>query len=93
MSVNRQEEFGPVYGVRLIESLPIGTSMQQAMPTRDDLTRANKVAERVVAGYEVLLAAYQQKCSEKTKLESMLRRVVIGNWSITEVQKLLGDLT
>lgn len=92
MSVTRREEFGPVYGVRLIDSLPIGSSMQQAMPTRDDLIRANKVAERVVAGYEVLLATYQQMCSEKTKLESMLRRVVDGNWSITEVQEILGDL-
>lgn len=50
-------EKGPIYGVELIDSLPLGKSgMLQAMPTRDDLRSVR--CERVAAGYEVLLAHY-----------------------------------
>ena len=51
---------GPVYGVRLIKSLPIvNTSMRQAMPSKDDLQLARPYSERTVAGYEVLLSHYR----------------------------------
>lgn len=50
-------ENGPIYGVELIDTLPLGKSgMLQAMPTRDDLRSVR--CERVAAGYEVLLAHY-----------------------------------
>jgi hypothetical protein len=53
-------EKGPIYGVELIDSLPLGTgSMKQAMPSRDDLKAVLKVSERTVAGYEILLDHYR----------------------------------
>lgn len=65
-------ESGPIYGVKLIDSLPIGNgSMMQAMPDRDDLERCRKRGfERVAAGYEVLLAHYKalaEACNLKPK--------------------------
>jgi hypothetical protein len=53
---------GPVYGVELIDTLPLGNGgMSQQMPTRDDLKNVRRVdgGERVAAGYEVLLAHYR----------------------------------
>ena len=52
-------EKGPVYGVELISSLPLGKgAMTQAMPSRSDLTAIVKHHGRVAAGYEVLLSHY-----------------------------------
>jgi len=52
-------EVGPVYGVPLIKTMPLGSGpMQQQMPTRRDLHYVKQWSERVVAGYEVLLAHY-----------------------------------
>jgi len=51
-------ERGPVYGVLLIDTLPIGSGMLQQMPSRYDLEMCRKRSERVVAGYEVLLSHY-----------------------------------
>jgi hypothetical protein len=48
-------ETGPIYGVELIDTLPLAGSMRQAMPSRADLERVRKYSERTVAGYEVLL--------------------------------------
>lgn len=54
-------EKGPIYGVELIDVLPVGSgSMRQAMPSRMDLNRVLKVNERTVAGYEVLLASWRE---------------------------------
>ena len=66
-------EVGPVYGVDLIDSLPLGSGcMRQAMPSCDDL---NNVVEsgvggcgRVVAGYEVLLSHYHRLVREVAEL-------------------------
>lgn len=53
-------EKGPIYGVELIESLPLGKGcMLQAMPTRADLQWVRTHGERVAAGYEVLLHHYK----------------------------------
>ena len=53
-------EKGPIYGVELIDVLPVGSgSMRQAMPSRMDLNRVLKVNQRTVAGYEVLLASWR----------------------------------
>ena len=53
-------ETGPIYGVELIKSLPLGGgSMKQAMPSRADLEQVRKISERTAAGYEVLLDHYQ----------------------------------
>ena len=52
-------EIGPVYGVQLIDTLPLGKGgWLQQMPGRDDLEQVQKRNERVVAGYEVLLGHY-----------------------------------
>lgn len=52
-------KYGPLYGVPLIDSLPLGTGgMRQSMPTREDLEQVREVNERVVAGYEVLLGHF-----------------------------------
>jgi hypothetical protein len=58
--MNTTKETGPVYGVELIDSLPLG-GMTQQMPSRDDLegVKDYRQGQRVVAGYEVLLAHYK----------------------------------
>ncbi len=66
-------ETGPVYGVPLIHTLPIGGGMMQAMPTRYDLEQARKQNERVVAGYEVLLSHYREQLNEIQRLNSLNR--------------------
>lgn len=59
MSKAMENETGPVYGVPLIDTLPLGTGgMLQQMPSRHDLEECQKRHQRVVAGYEVLLAHY-----------------------------------
>lgn len=55
----KEPNVGPIYGVELIDTLPLGKGgMLQAMPNRDDLREIAGHHERVVAGYEVLLAHY-----------------------------------
>lgn len=50
------KEQGPVYGVPLIDTLPLGTGgMLQQMPSQSNLHQCRKLNERVVAGYEVLM--------------------------------------
>lgn len=46
---------GPIYGVPLIDELPLSGGMFQAMPSRDDLIQVKKISQRTVAGYEVLM--------------------------------------
>jgi len=48
-------QHGPIYGVELIDTLPLAGTMRQAMPSAADLCKVKKVSERTVAGYEVLL--------------------------------------
>ncbi|MCK9434970.1 MAG: hypothetical protein M0R32_09180 [Candidatus Cloacimonetes bacterium] len=55
---------GPVYGQPLIDSLPIGGGLMQAMPSENDLKDAQKMHQRLVAGYEVLLLHYQRQTKE-----------------------------
>ncbi len=55
-------ENGPLYGVPLIDTLPLTDDkdgMRQAMPNASDLKRVARVCPRVAGGYEVLLAHYQ----------------------------------
>lgn len=62
-----RRQYGPVYEVRLIDTLPLGRndSLRQQMPNRQDLEEVRQVNERVAAGYEVLLHHYL-KLLEKT---------------------------
>lgn len=72
MCDQRFENLGPVYGVELIDSLPIrptiNCGMLQAMPNSVDLKRAHMGDHtRLANGYEVLLIHYhdlRQRLSE-----------------------------
>lgn len=55
------ENTGPIYGVNLIDSLPIGGGMKQSMPSRRDLVEVSEVNQRVVAGYEVAIATIESR--------------------------------
>lgn len=57
MSTN---QIGPIYGVPLIDYLPLEDGMRQAMPSRPDLELVRHCSSRTVAGYEVLLASHQR---------------------------------
>ena len=61
----------PLYGVKMLtESLPLNESvgMRQALPSRDDLDAAlDEDHERLVAGYEVLLAHYQDAIADANR--------------------------
>lgn len=83
-------ETGPVYGVNLIDVLPLGNgAMKQAMPTRSDLLKVQKISERTVAGYEVLLDHYRHQVSEVERLKKEIRNVIAGKWSVTELQEVV----
>lgn len=68
-------ETGPIYGVPLIETLPLGTNggMLQRMPSRADLQDIRQMCERACAGYEVLLSHYRAKCERVAQLEEVSR--------------------
>jgi hypothetical protein len=70
-------ELGPVFGVPLIQTLPLGINggMVQAMPSRSDLVDVKQYSERVVAGYEVLLSHYVRQCGEIAELKSKIERL------------------
>ncbi len=63
-------ECGPIYGVSLIQSVPISTTgMNQACPGSRELRAASKAGfQRLVAAYEVLLSHYKMN-EESTKKE------------------------
>lgn len=67
------EERGPVYGVTLIDALPMGDTMRQQMPDREDLIQVQRLNERVVAGYEVLLSHYQRVVAAERASQETLR--------------------
>ena len=70
-------ENGPIYGVELIESLPIpGIGMSQAMPGRDELARVSHNGfERTAAAYEVLLAHWRARGEEIERLEAIVDKL------------------
>ena len=64
-------EYGPIYGVELIDSMPLdGGSMCQAMPSRRDLDAVYKKSIRTVAGYEVLLEHWRRGQAEIERLRA-----------------------
>jgi hypothetical protein len=76
-------EKGPIYGVELIDTLPLGTGpMLQQMPCRDDLERVAERSQRTVAGYEVLLAHYRELLSLARGYEEWEGDLILnGDWS------------
>ena len=65
-------ETGPIYGVTLIDTLPLPGGMSQQMASRRDLDLIVQDNERVVAAYEVALATIDAKDAKIAKLEAEL---------------------
>jgi hypothetical protein len=87
------EQKGPVYGVQLIDTLPLGTGgVLQQMPDREELVQVQKRSNRTVAAYEVLLAHYQGQVVEVARLKELIRQVIAGEWNLTELQEAIGDI-
>ena len=87
------EQFGPVYGVRLLTALPRGIgAMKQAMPSKEDLQQVQAINERTVAGFEALTAHYIEQVRLVSSLRSVIERVIAGEWSVTELQEIIGQL-
>jgi len=89
-----KKEVGPIYGVELLDSLPLDGGMSQALPSRKDLddVRRTKINgnDRVVAGYEVLLEHYRRLLSEHEDLlqcaamkDALVERLVWRNIGIS----------
>ena len=66
-------EIGPIYGIALIDSLPLDDGMRQAMPSRRDLDDVYSHSQRTVAGYEVLLEHYKRGQAEIERLKTLVR--------------------
>jgi hypothetical protein len=81
---------GPVYGVQLLSAMRAG-SMIQAMPSREDLEAIKSRHTRVVAGFEVLTQHWRDQSYEIERLRSMIRDVIYGKWSVTELQEAMGE--
>ena len=68
--VNKNES-GPIYGIQLIDSLPLGVGdnpLLQAMPGREELKKVQEISSRTVGGFEVLLHHYRQLLAERERL-------------------------
>lgn len=65
---------GPIYGVKLIDTLPVGGMLQQ-MPQRGDLEQVAKINQRTAAAYEVLLAHFYRLQQERDNLQSQLESI------------------
>lgn len=82
--------FGPIYGVPLLSAMKAG-SMIQAMPSSEDLEAIKNKHTRVVAGFEVLTQHWRNQNYEIERLRGMIRDVVSGKWSVTELQEAIGE--
>jgi hypothetical protein len=83
------KDSGPVYGVRLIDTLPLGSgAMLQAMPIRQDLIDARSMSERTVAGYEVLLSHYRELLIYKEAMDSMAAQMIHPKMTGLEMAKM-----
>jgi hypothetical protein len=65
----KSPEHGPVYGVLLLDTLPLNGGMFQKMPDRDDLNDVRQLSERTAAGFEVLTSHYRNAMAKIAVLE------------------------
>ena len=76
MNNSKANERGPIYGVELIESLPLKygepTGLRQAMPSRSDLRSVRDYRARIVGGYEVLLNHWREQAKEIAVLQAIV---------------------
>ena len=74
-------ETGPIYGVELIDELPLNYRVEggwlQAMPSRKDLDSIGKRpnGHRIIAGYEVLLNHWREQAADIKRLEAEVERL------------------
>lgn len=73
-----KQHLGPVYGVELIDTLPLSNGMCQQMPSREDLEQVREFSERTVAGYEVAIATIHKQRAALNRLESALLQIIRG---------------
>jgi len=77
-------ELGPLYGVELIDDLPLRPGkeggMRQQMPSCSDLqgVKNYRQGQRVVAGYEVLLNHWREQCYELERLQAIVAKCSAG---------------
>lgn len=98
MSSQPSQMIGPVYGVPLLESLPLGKcGMEQALPRRDELAQVYKCFPRVACGYEALLAHYHELVQEKANVDSMLEELTMhlsaGRVMASDITKCIAQMT
>ena len=68
---------GPIYGVPLLDSLPIGSGgMRQALPSRRDLEYTAKYSQRTAAGYEVVLGTYIEVLADRDRWKDVAGKLV-----------------
>jgi hypothetical protein len=81
---------GPVYGVKLLSAMRAG-GMIQAMPSSEDLKAIKDRHTRVVAGFELLTQHWRDQVQEIERLRGMIKSVICGKWTVTELQEAIGD--
>lgn len=88
-----RDNTGPIYGVKLLEALPLGKSgMNQAMASREDLKRVKQVSERTAAAYEVLTEHYREVHRENLRFRLLIEDVIKGQYSLTRLQEAIGAI-
>lgn len=85
-------EKGPVYGVPLLDTLPLSGGMMQQMPGREELEDVRRTSERVVAAYEVLVHHYREEQNKVYMLKCLLADVIAGKWSVTVLQEAINGI-
>jgi hypothetical protein len=69
------KQVGPIYGVELLETLPLDGGISQALPSRKDLDDVRRTRingnDRVVAGFEVLTEHYRRMAAAVRSLVSL----------------------
>lgn len=84
---------GPIYGVELIDELPIHGGMFQCMPSQQELRKVSKVSQRTVAGFEVLLSHWRNEKAEKERLTAENEKLRNYIASIEPQLQFFPDLT
>lgn len=82
-------EHGPIWGVELLDSLPLDGGMRQALPSRKDLDDVRQTNingnDRLVAGYEVLLEHYYRAVKRAEIAEARCEQLVKGQESLQQI--------
>ena len=85
-------DYGPVYGVELIATLPLDGGMRQAMPSRRDLQQVREISERTAAGYEVLLEHYRRLKDVTTEDEILQNKNALMREAVNIATELAGQV-